>query len=80
MALGLPVISTNCLSGPSEILEQGRSGVLVDVKDHHAMGNAMLALLQDDDKYYFFKTRSLQRASQFDVNIIGEQYIEAMCV
>jgi glycosyltransferase involved in cell wall biosynthesis len=30
----IPIISTNCLSGPEEILENGKYGSLVNVKDY----------------------------------------------
>jgi glycosyltransferase involved in cell wall biosynthesis len=37
LACGVPVVSTNCRSGPSEILEHGRYGRLVPVGDEKAL-------------------------------------------
>lgn len=45
MACGCPVVSTNCTSGPAEILEEGAFGPLVPVGDHQALGDAILAVL-----------------------------------
>jgi glycosyltransferase involved in cell wall biosynthesis len=45
MALGTPVISTNCESGPEEILAQGKYGALVPVGDSEAISNAILQVL-----------------------------------
>lgn len=45
MACGVPVVSTNCLSGPDEILEGGRWGRMVPVGDVDALARAMAAML-----------------------------------
>jgi len=46
LALGVPVVSTACPSGPDEVLQQGRFGPLVAVGDVPAMADAMLHTLQ----------------------------------
>lgn len=45
LALGVPVVSTDCLSGPREILQAGRFGPLVPVNDAEALVGAMRATL-----------------------------------
>jgi glycosyltransferase involved in cell wall biosynthesis len=45
MALGVPVVSTDCPSGPREILHDGTLGPLVAVADHTALAEAILATL-----------------------------------
>ncbi|MEO3432602.1 glycosyltransferase [Inquilinus sp. CAU 1745] len=47
MACDAPVVSTDCPSGPAEILENGRWGRLVPVGDVSAMAGAMAAALDD---------------------------------
>ena len=42
MAFGIPLVATDCPSGPREILENGRHGVLVPVGDWQALEDAIL--------------------------------------
>ena len=46
MALGTPVVATDCPSGPSEILAGGRFGPLVPVGDDASLAQAMAATLE----------------------------------
>lgn len=45
MACGCPVVSTDCPTGPREILEGGRFGPLVPVGDDRAMAEAIVRVL-----------------------------------
>lgn len=47
MACGTPVVSTDCPSGPVEILEDGKWGRLIPVGDAEALAEAIAATLND---------------------------------
>lgn len=46
LACGTPVVSTDCPSGPSEILENGKYGSLVLMRDPEALSNSILSMLE----------------------------------
>ena len=51
MALGIPVVTTDCPSGPAEIVDGGRHGLLVPMRDPLALAAALdKALTQPTDK------------------------------
>ncbi len=47
LALGTPVVSTDCKSGPREILENGQLGRLVPIRDPEALAAAIAATLDE---------------------------------
>ncbi|WP_163468930.1 glycosyltransferase [Fusobacterium sp. IOR10] len=65
MACGLPVISSNCKSGPSELLDKGKYGILIEnYKDIKILEKEMeknIELLENEKKYKEYKDKSLKR-------------------
>jgi glycosyltransferase involved in cell wall biosynthesis len=74
LAAGTPVVSTNCVCGPAEILSDGRYGRLVPVGDVQAMAQAILDLLTGPPPDYDLLRR---RAEDFALSHILDQYLEA---
>ena len=70
MACGCPVVSTDCPSGPREILEDGRLGPLVPVGDAEALAEAMARTLDDPPAPDLLR----ERASFFNVEHAVERY------
>jgi GalNAc-alpha-(1->4)-GalNAc-alpha-(1->3)-diNAcBac-PP-undecaprenol alpha-1,4-N-acetyl-D-galactosaminyltransferase len=50
MACGLPVLATDCLSGPREIITDGVDGILVAVEDIDSLVTGLDALMSDATK------------------------------
>lgn len=71
LACGCPVISTDCPSGPREILENGRYGELVPVGDDAAMAHAILAVLDRARE----SDRLRDRARAFSVDAAADSYL-----
>ena len=47
MALGIPVVSTDCPSGPRELLDAGRLAPLLKMGDVDALASALLSVLAE---------------------------------
>jgi len=86
MACGLPIISTDCPSGPAEILSDG-SGVLVPAPDgkkysgndpltaeENTLADEMIRLLKDESERDRLKNDSLKRSGDFSSEKIIQQW------
>jgi len=90
LACGLPVISTDCKSGPREILapstdmnfqltedvELAEYGILTATNSLKSMTIAMTLMQEDDDLREDYARKSTQRAMDFDKDIIIDKFIE----
>lgn len=74
MAAGTPVVSTDCRSGPAEILDNGRYGKLVPVGDSDGLAGAIIDSLNETHD-----TDALRaRAGVFSVDKIAEEYLKVL--
>jgi glycosyltransferase involved in cell wall biosynthesis len=69
LAVGTPVVSTDCQSGPAEILEGGRYGRLVPVGDAEALAQGILGTLADPPDQAHLRRRADRYRTQ---QIVGE--------
>ncbi len=74
LACGCPVVSTDCPSGPLEILDHGRYGRLVPVGDADALAAAMRATLEETPD----PNRQQARAAHFSVDRAVDAYLDLM--
>lgn len=74
LALGTPVVSTDCPSGPREVLQDGRYGPLIALGDHEAMAAAMHRVLADPLPH-----ATLQKAARpYSISASTDAYLDAM--
>jgi N-acetylgalactosamine-N,N'-diacetylbacillosaminyl-diphospho-undecaprenol 4-alpha-N-acetylgalactosaminyltransferase len=70
MACGLPVISSNCKSGPSEILEDNKYGILFEVGDTDILSENILKVMKDKKLQHYLAKQALKRANYYNVDKI----------
>lgn len=74
LACGTPVVSTNCPTGPGEILEGGKYGTLVPVDDPGALAEGILAALSASPDREALKAR----ARSFSIEAAAGKYLELL--
>jgi GalNAc-alpha-(1->4)-GalNAc-alpha-(1->3)-diNAcBac-PP-undecaprenol alpha-1,4-N-acetyl-D-galactosaminyltransferase len=76
MACELPVIATNCPSGPSEIISHDVNGLLVPNKDIIALAKAIEELICDEQKRKFLANNASKVIERFSVEKIIKMWEE----
>lgn len=74
MALKTPLVSTNCKSGPSEILANGKYGWLTSVGDSKKMAEAILSVLSGKTKQVdsdWLQQFTLETSAEKYLNLLG---------
>ena len=72
MAIGLPAISTDCPTGPRELIEHGHDGFLVPVGDASAMADAMRRLMNDKKLRQEFGEKAREKMKQYNTEAIAK--------
>ena len=91
LACGKPVIATDCLSGPRELLapqtpiesialqnfEEAEFGILTPVNNAEILADAMRNIFKDASLLKNYEVKAFKRATEFDINNIKKQFISA---
>lgn len=62
------IISTNCSTGPSEILDYGKGGILTSVKDYHSLAKKIIFYKKNAKKLKHKLDYARKRLYRFDEN------------
>lgn len=74
MSVSTPVIVTDCEYGPGEIVDHGRSGLVVPVRRPDKLADAIVQILKDDKLRETLGCAGRLRANDFDSVRIASQY------
>jgi N-acetylgalactosamine-N,N'-diacetylbacillosaminyl-diphospho-undecaprenol 4-alpha-N-acetylgalactosaminyltransferase len=89
MACGLPIISTDCLTGPRELIgpvrspldpnhELCRCGVLVPVGDTAGLAAAMAFMMTNSELRSSFASNAIERSKDFDKPKVLQEFAEIL--
>ncbi|MFA6299837.1 MAG: stealth conserved region 3 domain-containing protein, partial [Nocardioides sp.] len=74
MAAGVPVVSFDCASGPRELIEHERNGLLVGPESISGMAAALLRLATDDDLRLRLGEGALRSSRQYAADSVAERW------
>lgn len=76
LSVGTPVVSFDCLSGPSEIIHHRENGLLVPDQNFEALTLAMNELTQNRELYIKCKQNAAHSVAEFSLEKIGNQWLD----
>jgi glycosyltransferase involved in cell wall biosynthesis len=74
MAMGLPIISFDCETGPRDIIENNVTGVLVPPLDVNQLAIELECLIMDENKRSLFSNNALKLVKKFEITEIVDSW------
>ena len=76
MLAGVPTVSYDCATGPSELIEHCENGYLVDVGDIDGLARYIQDLMMDPIRSKRFSLNAVKTANKVDSTVISEKYFK----
>ena len=76
LACGTPVISTDCNTGPSEIIKNKYNGLLVPVNDIGALSYSMKEIYRNNELYNALKKNTRPSIVNYDLKLIANEWFK----
>ncbi|MEM7086145.1 MAG: glycosyltransferase [Bacteroidota bacterium] len=78
LSLGIPVVSLDINSGPSEIINHEKNGLLVTEREYPAFADALCELFENPSLYATCKENAQASVSQFSKEVIAEAWTKLL--
>ena len=75
-ALNKFIISSNCPTGPKEILLNGRGGLLFKAGDHKELGKKIIYYFNNKKKCKLMLNNSIKKLNRFDETLNLKRYLD----
>lgn len=77
MAVGMPVISTDCpCGGPRMLIKQHENGILVPCNDESELAGAIIDIMSDKNKRIKFGIHAKQNAELFNTKVVMKRWYD----
>ena len=74
---GLPIISYDCYTGPSEIISD-KSGFLIEYGNREEFKNALIKLINNNDIQKEMSINALEESKRYDIDLIVKKWEEVL--
>lgn len=78
LASGLPVISYDCVAGPSDLIVDGENGYLVELFDETAFRKRLLELIVYEERRIQMSTKARESVARLSVELLASRVLEFM--
>ncbi|NNT72788.1 glycosyltransferase [Flavobacterium sp. IMCC34852] len=78
LAVGTPVISVDCETGPKEIIQNNFNGLLVENHNEQALAEAIKKLFEDNNLYQNCKNNAKKSVEHLSLTTIAQQWQELL--
>lgn len=77
LALGIPVIATDCPVGGSRMcIEDGKTGILIDVDDEQALVEAMCKVAEETEVAESLAQNAMKKSEEWTVEAVWDRWME----
>lgn len=77
MASALPCISTDCETGPGDLIESGKNGILVPVNSREKMTEALERMINNPESAYYMGLKARETtARKYSAETIAKAFVE----
>jgi glycosyltransferase involved in cell wall biosynthesis len=74
MGQGMAIVSFDCPTGPADVVDDHRNGLLIPPKDVDALAAGMLELIEDEDLRRRCAAGAVETAREYSMDAVGPQW------
>jgi glycosyltransferase involved in cell wall biosynthesis len=74
MTLGVPTVAFDCPTGPREVIENGRTGLLIPAEDTAALADGICELIEHPDRRQAMRAAARESSAGFSMPAVREQW------